>query len=172
MKRFLPAIAISLLSLLPLAPGVHAQAPAATATGEIKELKDVSAELPHDILLGLLSNSTKQATAPKATDVLQQKVAGRVAHLKLKIDRIEKDLRAQQGQDAYRIKAEDAHVREGSVSFKVFVWVHFNVSENAKIAPLKKGDPIEVTGKITVASVAILAGSPTMQIDLSDATVN
>ena len=172
MKRFLPALAISLLSLLPLAPGACAQAPTAPAAGEIKDLKEVSAQLPHDILLGLLSNATKAAAAPKATDVLQQKVAGRVANLKFKIDKIEKDLRAQQGQDAYRIKADDAHVREGAVNFKVFVWVHFNVSENAKIAALKKGDAIEVTGKISVASVAILNGSPTMQVDLSEATVN
>jgi len=172
MKRLLPAMAIMLLSLLPLALAARAQAPATPAAGDIKDLKQIPVELPHDILLGLGNIATKEASATKATDVLQQKIVGRVATLKFKIDKIEKDLRAQQGQDAYRIKADDAHVREGAVNFKVFVWVHFGVSENAKIAALKKGDAIDATGKITVASVGIQNGSPTILVDLAGATVN
>ena len=172
MKRFLPAIAITLLNLLPLAFAAHAQAPVTPAAGDIKDLKQIPVELPHDILLGLLNNATKEAAAKKATDVLHQKIEGRMAILKIKIDKIEKDVRAQQGQDAYRIKAEDAHVRAGAVNFKVFVWVHFDVSENTKIAALKTGDEIGVTGKITLASASIMNGSPTMQVDLSDATGN
>ena len=172
MKRFLPALAITLLNLLPLTLAANAQAPATLPAADIKDLKQIPVELPHDILLGLINNATKEASATKATDVLHQKIEGRVGILKFKIDKIEKDVRAQQGQDAYRIKADDAHVREGSVNFKVFVWVHFSVSENAKIAAMKKGDAIGATGKITAASVSIQNGSPTILVDLSDATVN
>ena len=163
---------MTLLSLLPLALAAHAQDPATPAAGDIKDLKQIPVVLPHDILLGLVNNATKAASATKAADVLHQKIEGRVAALKLRIDKIEKDLRAQEGKDAYRIKAEDAHVRASSVNFTVFVWVHFDVSENAKIAALKRGDAIGATGKITLASASILEGNPTIQVDLSDATVN
>jgi len=150
---------------------VRAEDAAKPAAGDIKELKQVPAELPHDVTLGLLNNAGKQAAAMKGTDVLRTKVEGRMATLKFKIDRIEKDDRHGQ-EEPYRIKAEDTHLREGGVAFKVYLWVHFNLTENAKVAAMKKGGEITATGKVTVAKVSVLNGNAQINVDISDATVN
>jgi hypothetical protein len=94
-----------------------------------------------------------------------------MATFKCKIDRVEKDPRREQGKDGYRIKAEDAYVREGAANFKTFLWIHFNLSGNDKVSAMKKGGEISVTGKVTLASVTA-QGVLELHIDLSDATVN
>jgi hypothetical protein len=166
-------ISLSLLVIflaLSHAVSLHAQDAPKGNANEIHELAQVSAELPHDVLLGFMNNAGKQAAATKGTEALRQKVEGRMATFKFKVDRIEKDDR--RGQDEpYRIKAEDAHVRQGAVGFKVYLWVHFNISENAKVAALKKGDEVSATGKVTVASVSASNAGPAMNVDLSDATL-
>lgn len=151
--------------------GLHAEDAAKPGDESIQDLKQVSAALPHDVLLGLMNRAGSQAAATKGTEVLRSKVEGKTATLKFKVDRIEKDDR--HGQDEpYRIKAEDAHIREGAVSFKVFLWVHFKISENPKIAPLKKGAEVSATGKVTLGAVSVLNGNAQINVDVSDATVN
>lgn len=153
------------------ASSVHAEDAAKPGSDDLQDLKQVPAALPHDVLLGLMNNAGKQAAAAKGTEVLRSKVEGKTATLKFKIDRIEKDDR--RGQDEpYRIKAEDAHIREGAVNFKVYLWVHFKLSENPKIATLKKGAEVSATGKVTLSAVSVLNGNAQINVDISDATVN
>jgi hypothetical protein len=169
----LPLIYLTLLAIsLALSPdaALRAQDTPKGNTDEIHELAQVSAELPHDVLIGFMNSAARSAAATKGTDALRQKVEGRMATFKFKVDKIEKDDR--RGQDEpYRIKAEDAHVRQGAVGFRVYLWVHFNISENAKIAALKKGDEVSATGKVAVASVGAPNIGPTMNVSLADATL-
>lgn len=153
------------------ATSLHAEDAAKPGGEDIQDLKQVPAVLPHDVLLGLMNSAGKQAAASKGTEVLRAKVEGKAATLKFKIDRIEKDDRHGQ-EEPYRIKAEDAHIREGAVNFKVYLWVHFKLSENPKIAPLKKGAEVSASGKITLGAVSVLNGNPQINVDVSDATVN
>lgn len=163
------SLLIIFLALSPLG-SAYAQEASKASGDEIHELAQVSAVLPRDVLLGFMNNTAKQAAATKGTDTLRQKVEGRMATLKFKVDKVEKDDRRGQ-EEPYRIKAEDAHVRQGAVSFKVYLWVHFDVSENAKTAGLKKGDEVTATGKITVASASASNAGPVMNVDLGDAVL-
>jgi len=171
MKTFLPAVVVALFGALSFIPTGHTEEPAKPTGAEIKDLKETVADVPHDLLVALLSNTGKQAAASKTTDLLRSKVEGRMATLKFKIDKIEKEHRATGEPDGYRIKAEDGHVRAGATAFKVYLWIHFSLTENAKLDALRKGNDLTVTGKITVAS-ATAQGVPELHIDLSDATVN
>ena len=170
MKMLLPAVALALFVALPLIPSASAEDAAKPATGEIQDLKQITGELPHDVLLGLLNNAGKQAAMAQGTTVLREKVDSRKATLKFKIDKIEKDLRRAEKQEGYRVKADQAPLREGGVSFKVYLWVNFSLTENDKAAALKKGNEISVTGKVTSVS---LTGEKFIElhVDLSDATV-
>jgi hypothetical protein len=169
-KLSVPSAFIALLAFVLSVPPAHAEDAGKPVPAEIQELSQVAAALPRDVMLGLLNNAGKQAAAAKGTDALRQKVEGHMATFKFKVDRIEKDDRRGQA-EPFRIKAEDAHVREGGVGFKVYLWVHFAISENAKVSALKKGDEVTANGKITVASVGVANGGATMNIDISDATV-
>jgi RecG-like helicase len=164
-------LSVVLSAMLCLPSSVPAEDAAKPGAGEIQDLKQVPAALPHDVMLGLLNNAGKQAAASKGTETLRAKVEGQMATLKFKIDKIEKDDRRGQ-EEPYRIKAEDAHVRESAVNFKVYLWVHFKLSENAKVAAMKKGGEVSATGKVTVAAVSVLNGNPQINVDISDATVN
>jgi hypothetical protein len=172
MKPFLTLFCLAILAMLGLAPLAHAEDVSTKgAGGNFTSLKQVTALLPHNLLVSLLNSAGKEAASSQATDVLRQKAEGQMATFKFKVDRVEKDPRREQGKDGYRIKAEDTYVREGAANFKTYLWVHFNLSENDKVAALKKGGEISVTGKISLASVT---AQPVVElhVDLSDATVN
>ncbi|HEY3898708.1 MAG TPA: hypothetical protein VGM54_08855 [Chthoniobacter sp.] len=171
MKPFLPFVCLAIGAML-VAPVAHAQDTSAKgAGGNLSSLKQVTALLPHNLLVSLLNSAGKEAAASQATDILRQKAEGQTAAFKCKIDRVEKDPRKEQGKDGYRIKAEDSFVREGAANFKAYLWIHFNLTENDKVSAMKKGGEISVTGKITLASVTA-QGVLELHVDLSDATVN
>jgi len=152
MKRIAWLI-IALVAGLSAIPSARAEDPAKTDTEEITDLKQVVAAVPHEVLVGLLSNAGKQVAASKSSDFLRQKIEGRTATLKLKIERVEKDPRPNQAQDGYRLKADETPVREGGASFKSILWVHFQADESEKIAKMKTGEEIKVTGTITQAFI-------------------
>ena len=107
----------------------------------------------------------------QATDILRNKVEGKTATLKLKVEKVEKYQRKNEKEDRYRIKAEDQRLRESVTSFKVYLWVHLDRSQNTKVPAIKKGGEISVTGKISLASITA-KNNPELHIDLSDATIN
>lgn len=160
---------IALAFTLSVSP-LRAEDAAKPPGGEIHELAQITAELPHDVLLGYMNAAGKQAAATKGTEELRKKVEGRMATLKFKIDKVETDDRHGQA-EPYRLKAEDLHVRQGAVNFKVYLWVHFNISENAKIAAMKKGDEVTASGKVTLAKLSAPNAGPAMNVDLSEAVV-
>jgi hypothetical protein len=139
--------------------------------GSIMDLKQTLVEIPHNVVLSLRNPPTREAAAATATDTLRTKVEGRTATLKFKIEKIEKDPHRAQNRDGYRVKAEDEHLRDGVTMYHVYLWVHFDLSETAKVAVLKKGSEISVTGKVTLASITA-PNTPELHIDLSDAKVN
>jgi hypothetical protein len=166
MKHFL------LLSIIAIGlETTFAADPAKPEPGNITELKQTLVEVPHNVVLSLRNPPTREAAATTVTEMLRAKVEGRMATLKFKVEKVEKDPRRAQNQDGYRIKAEDERLREGITMFHTYLWVHFDLSENAKVAALKKGSEISVTGKITLASVTA-PKEPELHIDLSDAKVN
>jgi hypothetical protein len=172
MKTFLSFFCLAMIAVLGSGSLAHAEDTSAKGTGgNISSLKQITAFLPHNLLVSLLNSAGKEAASSQATDVLRQKAEGQMATFKCKVDRVEKDPRREQGKDGYRIKAEDTNVREGAANFKTYLWIHFNLSENDKVAAMKKGGEISVTGKISLASVT---AQPVVElhVDLSDATVN
>jgi hypothetical protein len=171
MRMFHPILlaAVSILGFCALS--LHAEDATKPGAGEFKDLKQVTAEVPHDVLIGLMNYSGREAAAAKGMDVLREKVEGHTATLKFKVDRVEKEEVHDQAPQAYRIKAEDAHVRQGAVNFKVYLWVHFSASESAKVSAMKKGEEVTATGKVTVAALHA-PKEPEINIDISDSTVN
>jgi hypothetical protein len=146
----------------------HAQAP---KPADITELDQALAEVPRDVLLGVRNSNRKEQSATAATDILRSKVEGRTATLKFQIEKIEKYQRRNEKEDRYRIKAENVRLRESATTFTIYLWVHFDPSQNAKFATMKTGSEISVTGKITLASITA-RNNPELHIDLSDAAIN
>ncbi len=140
---------------------------AAPAGGNITDLKQILAETPHNVINALRNGATRDNAATQASDLLRTKVQGRQATLAFKIDLIEKETRGQ-SDTGYRARAEEKHVSEVGTSLITYLWVHFDMSENAKAGALKKGSEITVTGKITQASISSKP-SPSLHVDLSDA---
>jgi len=171
MRMFHPILLAAIAVLLCGALNLRADDAPKAGAGEIKDLKQVTAEIPHEVLLGLMNYSGRDAAAAKGMDVLREKMEGRTATLKFKVDRVEKEEIHDQAPQAYRIKAEDTHVRQGAVNFKVYLWVHFSASESAKVSAMKKGEEITATGKVTTAALHA-PKEPEINIDISDSTVN
>lgn len=141
----------------------------APAGGNITDLKQVLAETPHNVLNALRNGATRDNAATQASDLLRTKVQGREATLSFKIDLIEKETRGQ-NDTGYRARAEEKHISDVGTSLITYLWVHFDMSENAKASALKKGSEITVTGKITQASISSKP-TPALHVDLSDAKV-
>src|ERR1700733_5043822 len=98
MKTFLPFICLSVFALLGFTPVAHTEDTSPKgAGGNLSSLKQVTALLPHNLLVSLLSNAGKEAAASQATDILRQKAEGQMATFKCKVDRVEKDPRKEQG---------------------------------------------------------------------------
>ena len=125
--------------------------------------------LPREVLGGLRT-SKRDAAALEGTGLLQEKVQGRTATLKLKMERVEKDPSRDDKLDRFRIKAEDTRANEGGVPFVIHLWVHCAATESEKIKALRKGQTVTVTGKITLASITVHNPNK-IQIDLSEATL-
>jgi len=143
---------------------------AAPAGGNVTDLKQILAETPHNVLNALRNAATRDNAATQASDLLRTKIEGRSATLTFKIDLVEKETRGQ-NETGYRLRAEEKHISEVGTSLISYLWVHFDVSENAKASALKKGSEITVTGKITQASISSKP-SPALHVDLSDAKLN
>ena len=141
----------------------------APAAGNITDLKQALAEVPHNLAAALRNAATRDAAATQASDLLRTKVRGRTATLTFKVDVVEKETPA--SESGYRVRAEEKHISEVGTNFITYLWVHFAVSENAKVGALKKGSDISVTGQITAASVSGKP-APALHIDLSEAKVN
>lgn len=137
------------------------------AGDNITDLKQILAEVPHNVLSALRNSATRDNAATQASDLLRTKIQGRQATLTFKIDLIEKETRGQ-NDTGYRTRAEEKHVSEVGTSLITYVWVHFDVSENARLSTLKKGSEVTVTGKITLASISTKP-NPALHVDLSDA---
>lgn len=140
---------------------------AAPAGGNITDLKQILAETPHNVISALRNGATRDNAATQASDLLRTKVQGRQATLTFKIDLIEKETRGQ-NDTGYRVRAEEKHISEVGTSLITYLWVHFDVSENAKLSTLKKGSEITTTGKITQASISSKPNTA-LHVDLSDA---
>ena len=145
---------------------VFAENPAPNG-GNITDLKQILAETPHNVINALRNGATRDNTATQASDLLRTKVQGREATLTFKIDLIEKETRGQ-NDTGYRVRAEEKHVSEVGTNLITYLWVHFDVSENAKVSALKKGAEITTAGKITQASISSKP-NPALHVDLSDA---
>jgi hypothetical protein len=171
MRMFHPILLAAISIVFGCSLGLRGEDAVKAGGGEIKDIKQVTAEIPHDVLLGLMNFSGRDAAVAKGTDVLRSKVEGRMATLKFKVDRVEKEEHRDQSPEAYRVKAEDVHVRQGAVNLKVYLWVHFNASESAKIASLRKGSELTATGKVTLAALHAPKEAE-INIDLSESTVN
>ncbi len=135
--------------------------------GNITDLKQILGETPHNVINALRNGATRDNAATQASDLLRTKVQGREATLTFKIDLIEKETRGQ-NDTGYRVRAEEKHVSEVGTNLITYLWVHFDVSENAKVSALKKGAEITTTGKITQASISSKP-NPALHVDLSDA---
>ena len=144
----LSLIAASLV-LSPFA-SLHAQDAPKGGGEEIHELAQISAELPHQVLLKFMNNAgNKQAAATEGTAALRQKVEGRMATLKFRL--------TDKSSNPYFFQVVGVSVRQGvTASFGV----HFN-SENDKgrIARLRQGDLVTARGKITHAWVSPVSGT-------------
>jgi hypothetical protein len=144
---------------------------AQNATPEITDLDQTLAEVPRDLLLAVRSGARKEPSATQATDILRNKVEGRTATLKFKVDKVEKYQRKNEKVDRYRIKAEDLRLRESVTNLKGYLWVHLDPSQNPKVSTIKKGNEISVTGKVSLATITA-NNNPELHIDLSDAKIN
>lgn len=143
---------------------------AAPAGGNITDLKQILAETPHNVISALRNGATRDNAATQASDLLRTKVQGRQATLTFKIDLIEKETRGQ-NDTGYRVRAEEKHISEVGTNLITYVWVHFDMSENAKLSTLKKGSEITTTGKVTQASISSKPNLA-LHVDLSDAKLN
>jgi len=170
-SRF-PIILATLMLTFQVSPAADAPNPAKPpGAAEITKIEQVLTEVPRDVLRNVQSGPTKEKSATEATDSLRTKVEGRTATLKFKVDKVEKYQRKNEKEDRYRIKAEDLRVRDNVIALKGYLWVHLDLSENAKVPAIKKGSQISVTGKVSVATITSKA-TPELHVDLSDATIN
>ncbi|MEP6671317.1 MAG: hypothetical protein ABJF10_19295 [Chthoniobacter sp.] len=141
----------------------------APAGGNITDLKQALAEVPHNVANALRNAAARDTAATQASDLLRTKVQGRTAMLTFKIDVVEKETRG--SETGYRVRAEEKHISEVGTNFITSLWVHFAMSENARVGALKKGGEISVTGKIAEAMVSAKP-APALHIVLSEAKVN
>lgn len=148
----------------------NAQEPGGVEPGGITSLEDVLAEVPKELLLSVRSGARKEASATEATGLLRRQVEGRIATIKLKVDRFDKYRRKNETEDRYRIKAEDERLRGSVTNFRAFLWVHLSPTESAKMANVKKGAEITVNGKVSLASITA-KNNPELHVDLADATI-
>ncbi|MDR3400940.1 MAG: hypothetical protein P4L99_00450 [Chthoniobacter sp.] len=167
MNKFL--LRLSIYGTAALATLAAVAEDAAPATGDITDLKQALAEVPHAQAIAMRNAATRDAAASQASDLLRTKVQGRNAKLTFKVDVVEKEMRGTE--TAYRVRAEEKHIAEVGTNFITYLWVHFATSENDKASALKKGGEISVTGKISEAFVTGKA-APALHIELSQATVN
>ena len=152
-----------LLCVVASAPALFAQA----QNPEVTELSQALEPLPRQVLLDL-NGSKKNAGMMQATDVLREKVQGRQATLKFKVERIEKDPPGDDKKDRFRVKADDVRLNKGTTHFVSNLWIHFDPAESDKIIALKKGAQVTATGRISLASIT--EGTPIhLHIDLSEA---
>src|SRR5690242_12368811 len=104
MPSRLTAAFVALALTLQFSPALHAQAP---NPAEITDIDQTIEDVPRDLLLAVRSGTRKEQSATAATDILREKVEGRTASLKFKVDKVEKYQRKNEKEDRYRIKAED-----------------------------------------------------------------
>jgi hypothetical protein len=127
--------------------------------------------VPRPQLFALRGGPKQNDAVGEITNLLHSNVQGKTASLKIKVDRVETYRTKDEQTDRYRIKAEDGHLIENGTNLKVFVWLHFEPSENAKVSGRKKGDELQVTGKITNANVSG-GPNPALHLDVDNVKVN
>jgi hypothetical protein len=162
-------VALTALAVLP-SFSVRAEDAKADA-GTITKPEQTLAQVPHPQLFALRGGPKQNDAVTQITNLLRSSVEGKTASLKIKVERVETYRNKDEQTDRYRIKAEDGHLLENGTNLKVFVWAHFEPSENAKVSGKKKGEELQVTGKISNATVSG-GPNPALHLDLDNVKVN
>jgi hypothetical protein len=124
-------------------------------SGEITSLEQVLAGIPREVMADLKPGSRNRADAYiKATEQVRQNVKEKPGAFDVKVNFIEK-FKPNNAPDTvrYRVVTLVDKMRESGVVFMGFVTAYPEASENDKIAKLKQGDKITVTGRIVTGQV-------------------
>lgn len=161
------------LVLLTLAFGPSVSSPAAEETkAAVMELKPADAlkGIPRDVLGDLRPGSRKLVdAAAKASQVVATNIENKTVTMKFTVSGIEKFQRPDAPTiNRYRVRSNPDTEREGGTTFYVNVMVVPDVSDDEKVAKLKKGDKVTFTGRVSNGEITA-AGSVVLHIDLMDA---
>jgi hypothetical protein len=162
---------LGLLSSLVLACGLDLPAaePAPAEKGGITDVKQALADIPRDVMKDLRYGSrTMEDAATKATAVARKNVEGKTASLKMTVQFVEKFQRKDTPDvTSIRLRQSNDTVREGGVTFTVFLMTVLDESEKEKAAKLDKGSKVTITGKISNA-VILPRKNAELHIDIMD----
>lgn len=137
---------------------------------EFTDPKLALAGIPRDVMQDLRAGSRKLDDAvAKATEQVRKNVVNKEATLKFTIGSVEKFKRPDAPEvTRYRVHAMTEKIRESGATFDVMLMAVPDVSEDAKIAKLAKGDKVVFTGKISSGEITARNGA-ILHIDILDA---
>jgi hypothetical protein len=164
------AVAVCSIAFSPVAP-VRAEDAAKAGADTITKPEQALTDVPHPQLFALRPGPKQNDAITQITNLLHSNVQGKTGSFKIKVDRVETYRNQGEQADRYRLKAEDGHLVENGTNLKVFLWFHFEPSENAKVSGKKRGDELQLTGKITNASVSG-GPNPGLHLDLDNVKVD
>jgi hypothetical protein len=164
----------ALLSFLVLLCGrdLSAAEPAPAEKAGITDVKQALAGIPRDVMQDLRYGSrTMEEAANKATAVVGKNVEGKTASLKMTVQFVEKFQR-KDTPDVTRIRLRQSNdtVREGGVTFTIFLMAVLDESEKEKAAKIDKGSKVTITGKVS-NGVILPRKNAELHIDIMDAKI-
>jgi hypothetical protein len=173
MNRLLPSLSLCILAaacgLLSMSLPVHAQAPAGSAPAGAREVKDLVKSVEKD-LGNLRSGSKKQDAAMEISKSLTATEVNKTTTLKFKVASVNSWHFPGPNITGWRVEAGREKFREGGVNMELALFAHFKEDPSGKVAKLKKGQEIIVSGKVTRCDITAL-NLVVLHVDMGDAVL-
>ena len=139
----------------------------------LTDLKQLFVGIPKQTMQDLRPGSRQmEEAAAKANASVRQAWDKRTATLKMTVEFVEPfQFKAEPNVTRVRLRCDGDTVREDGVNLKLFLVAIPALSQNAKLAKIKKGSKITFTGKITNVEIAARK-VPELHMDVSDVILN
>jgi hypothetical protein len=139
----------------------------------LTEFKQLFTGIPRETMQDLRPGSRKMAEAAAAANAaVRQAWDKRTATLRMTVEYVEPfQFKAEPNVTRVRLRCDGDTVREDGVNLKLFLVAVPALSENAKLAKIKKGSKITFTGKITNVEIAARK-VPELHMDVSNVLLN
>ncbi len=162
-----------LLALTALGSFAIAAEPASGSKGgAVTDPKDALAGIPREVMQGLRYGSRDgDSAAAKATAQTRKNLEGKEGSFKMTVQAVEQFQRKDSPDvTRTRLRQSNESVREGGVTFDVYLVAIVDESEKAKLAKIQRGSRITVTGKISNAEIMVKKNTE-LHIDVMDAKI-